>query len=620
MLRRACAGAVLATAFTGLVVSSTPAPADAFSFLGGSLGLTQRDFRVFNNFTDASANNNTTPHPNFPGALGAELAIWKAHVEWGSVPYAGDGQGDGLASNPILGSGGANFDQSYQGLASSPGLTSDNIHSEIAGSGGSTLAFTVPPISSGWQIRYYSSWTWQDGPAGAFGGVDLQGVAAHEAGHALGLDHTNVFGATMFPSISGSGTGQRSLAADDIAGVQALYGTAAVDKTEITGLSGSTDLGEVLVIEGSDFGATDNEVWFSKLASDGTPSKVTGVPSTNGGTRIDVTIPPDAQDGEVLVRRPGNLGKDLSNPWPIDVTNGSGPAPTITGVAPSSGPQGGFTEVVVSGDDFGGTQAVSFAGAAAASFTVDSDEQITAVTAAGPLGGGDVVVTDAVGSDTLAGAWTYTSDPLPDVDTIEPAVGEEAGGTTVTISGASVVGTTSVTFGGVPGTGLTILDAQTLTVVTPPGTGTIDVVVTGNGSDTLVDGFFYQPPPGGAFVAYGTGLGGIVGVPALTGAGDLTPGGAGFTLTVTDAFPFAPVNLFVGLTSAALPFKGGTLATFPLVLNLPVGTTTLAGQLDLPGAIPDGTPATSLFLQAWITDSSGPQGLTATQGLEAQIP
>ena len=51
--------------------------------------------------------------------------------------------------------------------------------------------------------------------------IDLVTVAAHEFGHSLGLAHTSVNGALMFPTYSGS---HRFLAADDIAGIQSLYG------------------------------------------------------------------------------------------------------------------------------------------------------------------------------------------------------------------------------------------------------------------------------------------------------------------------------------------------------------------------------------------------------------
>src|SRR5205823_5424777 len=50
---------------------------------------------------------------------------------------------------------------------------------------------------------------------------DLFTVAAHEFGHALGLLHSSVQQAEMFPAYTGV---KWSLASDDVAGVQAIYG------------------------------------------------------------------------------------------------------------------------------------------------------------------------------------------------------------------------------------------------------------------------------------------------------------------------------------------------------------------------------------------------------------
>ncbi|XP_077051796.1 matrix metallopeptidase 30 [Siphateles boraxobius] len=55
-------------------------------------------------------------------------------------------------------------------------------------------------------------------------GIVLFLVAAHEFGHSLGLSHSNVRGALMFPTYSFSDPGRFSLTSDDIRGIQSLYG------------------------------------------------------------------------------------------------------------------------------------------------------------------------------------------------------------------------------------------------------------------------------------------------------------------------------------------------------------------------------------------------------------
>jgi|RhiMethySRZTD1v2_1073278.scaffolds.fasta_scaffold12045_2 hypothetical protein len=318
LLQQSCAAAGLAAVVSLMASLAAPTQTAAFTVIGESLGLDQRDFRVFNNFTNPEANDNTIPHPNFPGYTGAVMAIWKAHCEWGSGPRAGNGLGDGISSNPNIGDGGANFDNTFQGLATSSGGTNGNVHS-VGSLGGGVLALTSTPAGDGWSIVYGSDWIFDDGPGNVTSGVDLQGVATHEIGHTLGLGHSNVGGATMQPAISGTGTTQRSLSPDDIAGIQSVYGVASASKPRIDAIGGSTDPGGQLTIEGANFDAVGNEVWFTKANSDGTPSKVEALVSTGGGTHIEVTIPADADVGEVLVRTQGSSGADLSNSFPADI-------------------------------------------------------------------------------------------------------------------------------------------------------------------------------------------------------------------------------------------------------------------------------------------------------------
>ena len=88
-----------AALLAGAALFVAPTATNAFTLLGFNLGLGQRDLRVFNNFTDATANNNTTPHAMYPGYDGAEMAMWKGAVEWRSRPEIIDVATD-LIRNP----------------------------------------------------------------------------------------------------------------------------------------------------------------------------------------------------------------------------------------------------------------------------------------------------------------------------------------------------------------------------------------------------------------------------------------------------------------------------------------------------------------------------------------
>lgn len=55
---------------------------------------------------------------------------------------------------------------------------------------------------------------------------DLSVVLTHELGHVLGLDESEVFGATMWPNTRMGETARRELSVDDVDGVLALYGGA----------------------------------------------------------------------------------------------------------------------------------------------------------------------------------------------------------------------------------------------------------------------------------------------------------------------------------------------------------------------------------------------------------
>ncbi len=97
-------------------------------------------------------------------------------------------------------------------------------HGDQCAFGGNVLAhafFPNPgqPVCPLGEIHFNDRrrWTWSASPG--VGQLDYEAVVLHEVGHALGLTHSDVPGAVMLPNYSG----QRTLGADDIAGIRALY-------------------------------------------------------------------------------------------------------------------------------------------------------------------------------------------------------------------------------------------------------------------------------------------------------------------------------------------------------------------------------------------------------------
>jgi predicted Zn-dependent protease len=95
---------------------------------------------------------------------------------------------------------------------------------------GSCLAATLTGYYSGSTITdadIYTNTKYKYTSSGETDGCsreyDIDGIMVHEVGHVIGIGHSNVAGATMYPSVGSCNYNNRTLEADDIAAENDLY-------------------------------------------------------------------------------------------------------------------------------------------------------------------------------------------------------------------------------------------------------------------------------------------------------------------------------------------------------------------------------------------------------------
>ncbi|GIT79810.1 hypothetical protein LLS1_14790 [Leifsonia sp. LS1] len=257
--------------------------------------------------------------------------------------------------------------------------------------------------------------------------------------------------------------------------------------------------GTHVTITGTGFTGATAVVFGDELRTNPVSAAALAVPFAAGTPGTDFTV---VNDTTITVTTPAHLPGtyDLviespngdSEPALFTFTPLEG-APAISGIAPDHGPTIGGTSVTISGAGFTGATTVTVDGASVP-FTVVDDGTITIVTPPHAVGPVPIVVTTPVGP-TPAATFTYQTGAT--VGTVDPGHGPQGGGTTVTITGSCFAGATAVLFGSKPATSFTVVNDTTITAVTPSGTGTVAVTVTGSaqcGTGTLAGGFRYEDP------------------------------------------------------------------------------------------------------------------------------
>jgi hypothetical protein len=182
---------------------------------------------------------------------------YASYASWSSpsaTVYINPANGDGLSDSAVISAlqaamddwntqGASPFRFNYGGQVrdTTTGYDSRNVVLFRNETNGNTIAYTY----SWWDasnrlldsdiIIYDQTYTFYafDGTCNPYPGnaVYLHDLAAHEFGHMLGLSHSSEPAATMYAGYATCSTTQRSLDADDVAGIQSLYGRSSSPST-----------------------------------------------------------------------------------------------------------------------------------------------------------------------------------------------------------------------------------------------------------------------------------------------------------------------------------------------------------------------------------------------------
>ena len=297
----------------------------------------------------------------------------------------------------------------------------------------------------------------------------------------------------------------------------------------VTGLSpgaGPIAGGTVVTVTGTSFvpGAT---VSFGASAA-------TNVTVTSA-TTLQATAPSSVDTGVVDVT--------VTTPPTDGGTSGTGPsdlyayaAPAVTSISPSTGAAGVATLVTITGTDFSSGDTVNFGATAATGVTVWSSTMIVASSPVSLVGGADVTVVNALGASPTSVADQFAAG-APTVSAVSPPAGPVGGGGTVTVTGTGFVAGTTVAFGGVAASGVTVVSPTSLVATAPAGpSGSVDLTVAtaqGTSATSTADLYAYGAPVVTA-VAPDTG--------PVTGGSAVIVTGSGFVPGVTVSFGSTPAT------------------------------------------------------------------------------
>jgi hypothetical protein len=387
------------------------------------------------------------------------------------------------------------------------------------GTSPSPFAYQAPPAQPVVTSFTPSSGSQNGGTPVTITGTGLNGATSVDFGATPGTITAD--SATSLTVTSPTGSGSVSLVVTTPGGTatsttQFTY-VAPPPPPTVTGFSptsGSTSGGTTVTVTGTNLGSA-NSVDFGAEA---------GTVTADTATSITVTSPAGVGSVNITVATGGGSAESTGQFTYITPAG----FPTVTSVSPAGGPFSGGTVVTITGTNLSYASGVSFGSQPAFFYNVTA----TSINAVAPAGSGtvDVEVTTPAGTSSpnpSADSFAYAA-PDPVVTSAAPGTGPAAGGTTVTLQGSGLGGASAVDFGSTPGQ-VTADSNTSITVLSPPGTGTVQITVVVSGTTSAGSPFIYAPTA----------------VPAVTSLSPATgpwTGGTTVTITGTDLWSTSAVD------------------------------------------------------------------------------
>ena len=268
-------------------------------------------------------------------------------------------------------------------------------------------------VAVGFDIQFFArvlgtTINWISGDDPTPNTVDIAGVAVHEFGHALGLDHSGDEAATMFSQIGNRGVTFRTLHLDDIVGVEFLYEPQEVRDASPAILSVEPDNGPA---EGG------NEVLLGGFNFTWTADTILAIGGTTlSRSRWDVVNCDLIRISSMIGHGSGPVSIVMANELgSVTVPDGyrfapEAPVVAVTSIEPAEGPVTGGILVTLTGSNLT-ADAVILVGDNALQNVQLTDEGTLVGTLPPIDSGGTVDVTVEQGADTvvLPDSFTYVS-------------------------------------------------------------------------------------------------------------------------------------------------------------------------------------------------------------------